>query len=333
MSPATPGSSTPWAMLNGLCAPLMRSASRCSSSGSRLRMPSCDSLTMTCSAPASSAPSMAALTSRVMVRRAQPYSAALDPAGFAWSGGRTWMPSTTPVVPSMSAEITIFMTCYPFCEHSPPLPRWAQEIREPIAEEAEPCTDYEDGKPGDRGELPGPQEEVAPLGDHQPPLRVGRLGPQAEERQRGGHQDVEHHVGHREDHDGRDDVGHDVPEDDGPVCQPHDARRLDVLQTLDDQDLAAHDPGVGDPPDEPDGDEDVVLAGAEHGDDRDHQHQEGEGDGDVDDAHDDGVPPLPVEACDRAQDAADDDGDGGGEEGDHQGDPPPGADAGEDVAH
>ena len=74
----------------------------------RLRIPSCDSLTITSSAPAASAPWTAAFTSRVIRSRARSYSA-VEVGPPPYSGGVTCTQLVTPHVPSMSAEMSTFI--------------------------------------------------------------------------------------------------------------------------------------------------------------------------------------------------------------------------------
>src|SRR5690606_17687080 len=72
-------------------------------------LPPCASVTITSVAPPSNAPSIAALTSRVMRSRARSYSALDVGRAERPSAGVTWTQLETPAVPSMSAEIRIFM--------------------------------------------------------------------------------------------------------------------------------------------------------------------------------------------------------------------------------
>src|SRR5690606_19146139 len=104
-----PSSSMACIMPSSLSVPVTKRARRSSSSGTRLRLPPCASVTITSVAPPSNAPSIAALTSRVMRRRARSYSALDVGRAERPSAGVTWTQLETPAVPSMSAEIRIFM--------------------------------------------------------------------------------------------------------------------------------------------------------------------------------------------------------------------------------
>ena len=79
--------------------PLTSSAAGCRSAGERLRPCACESFTTNSWTPASSAPSMAALHSRVISRQASPYSG--EPRV-------PWLGWTTPATPSISTEMKTF---------------------------------------------------------------------------------------------------------------------------------------------------------------------------------------------------------------------------------
>src|SRR5579859_784536 len=91
--------SRPCIMYSGLCRPETYRACPCSSDGSRLFIVPCESLHTISVAPASSAPSIAALTSPSSRRR---------PSSYACPGPRHCDQSTIPATPSMSNEIKIF---------------------------------------------------------------------------------------------------------------------------------------------------------------------------------------------------------------------------------
>ena len=102
-----------------------------------------------------------------------------------------------------------------------------------------------------------------------------------------------------------DHVGQQVADDDTGIAEPGDARRLDVLAPLGDQDLGPDDARVGDPADHRDRDVDAALARPQHEQDGADQHVERERHHDVHEVGDQRVQLAAVEAGQAAQHGAD----------------------------
>jgi hypothetical protein len=98
--------SIPCIIESGLGEPLIRMARGSRSSGSMLRIEPWESLTTTSVAPASSAPSTAALTSWAIHFRPAAYSAVPDVVWSLW---------TIPEIPSISTEMKTLSVGFGFC--------------------------------------------------------------------------------------------------------------------------------------------------------------------------------------------------------------------------
>ena len=196
-----------------------------------------------------------------------------------------------------------------------------EPVAQRIAHEVDHERGDEDGEAGEGGDPPRVEHVDAALAEHVAPRRGRGLDAQAQE---GEERLEDDHLGHlqgRDDHDGGDEVGEDLPEDDPRVAHAEGAAREHELALADGHGLGPHDARVDRPAGHAEHDDHVDEARAEDRDDGEREQHEGKGQHHVDDRHD-----RPVGApADVARPEAEQHPDGGrqdhGGHPDHQRDP------------
>src|SRR4051794_5401354 len=105
----------------------------------------------------------------------------------------------------------------------------AKRVLEPVADQVE-GEDGQEQRDAREGHVPpGGVEDVAGVGDHLAPARVGRLDADPEERERGLVEDVLRDQDGSVDDDRGHEVGQDLLEEDAAVVRAERARRVDEL--------------------------------------------------------------------------------------------------------
>src|SRR5262245_13385281 len=133
----------------------------------------------------------------------------------------------------------------------------AHDVRRAVTDQADEEGGDDDGEAREDHDPRGGDDEVAALGDHHAPLGRRGLHAETEEAQRGSRQDVEHEVAHPEDEGRHHHVREQVPEHDPEVAVPEAPGGEDVAAPTGAEGLTAHDPRIGHPAHQRDGDVEV----------------------------------------------------------------------------
>ena len=169
--------------------------------------------------------------------------------------------------------------------------------------------------------------------EHGSPTGCGGGDAEAEEGQRGFSEDDAGHADGGLNHDGLDDVGEDVAEEDAEWACAQCSGGVDVFTVADGHDLGADEARIAGPSTDGEGEDEVGEAWAEEGGEGDGEEDAGEGEEGVHgEGGEDGVDPAAEVACEAANGEAEGEGDGDDADGDGEGEARAPEEAGEGVA-
>src|SRR5262249_16134726 len=120
-----------------------------------------------------------------------------------------------------------------------------EHVAEPVAEQIEADHRDHDGEAGKDRDVRSHPEEIARLAQHRPPLRGGRLSPQAEEAQVGGGEDGRGEEERRLHEERREAVRHHVAPEHAAFPRPGSPRGQHVVESLHLRHAAAGEAGGG----------------------------------------------------------------------------------------
>ena len=193
-----------------------------------------------------------------------------------------------------------------------------ERVPEAVAQQVEGEHHAHEGEAGD-GEQVGRQRHVgARVGEHGPPFGGGRGHADAQKTQARRHADGGRDEEGRLHHDGAERPREDVQEQHAAARAADGLRRLHEFGLLQDEDRAAHQPGVGRDGEDAHRQHDVLHPRADDGDEQDGEQDAREGERDVHDPHDEVVDPAAQVSADEAEQHAPERGDQDGEHPDEQ---------------